>query len=294
MRAQNIAQLNEILQKLFTTDGVEVGLTFQPRATDIIISPFAKCGTTWIQQTVHGLRTRGSMDFGEITEVTPWLEAAADLDLDLESEQVAFPRAYKSHLPWDTMPQGGKYICVFRDPMDALISMYKFFEGWLMEPGAISFETFAYDHFLARQAPRSYWHHLVSWYNQKNNDRVLLLCYEHLQQSFDPAVQLIADFMEIELDEQLAEIVYRQSSLTFMQENGSHFDDHFLRQRRDPIMGLASNSTSSKVSSKQSRSSRPKPSQTLIDDMQTRWRKDVGAVINIKNYGELLEEIHYQ
>ena len=294
MRAQNIAQLNEILQKLFTTDGVEVGLTFQPRATDIIISPFAKCGTTWIQQTVHGLRTRGSMDFGEITEVTPWLEAAADLNLDLESEQVAFPRAYKSHLPWDTMPQGGKYICVFRDPMDALISMYKFFEGWLMEPGAISFETFAYDHFLARQAPRSYWHHLVSWYNQKNNDRVLLLCYEHLQQSFDPAVQLIADFMEIELDEQLAEVVYRQSSFTFMQENGSHFDDHYLRQRRDPIMGLASNSTSSKVSSKQSRSSRPKPSQTLIDDMQTRWRKDVGAVINIKNYGELLEEIHYQ
>jgi len=32
-----------------------------------------KCGTTWMQQIVHGLRTRGSMDFNEITRVVPFL-----------------------------------------------------------------------------------------------------------------------------------------------------------------------------------------------------------------------------
>ena len=289
MRAETVGQLNNILQHLFTSEGVEAGLAFQPRPTDIIISPFAKCGTTWIQQTVHGLRTRGSMDFGEITEVTPWLEAAADLGLDLDSEQVAQPRAFKSHLPWDSVPKGGKYICVFRDPMHALVSMYKFFEGWLIEPGTISFETFAYDHFLARQAPRGYWHHLVSWHSQKDNDQVLLLCYEQLQDSFMPAVARIAEFTGIELDEELAELVCKQSSLAFMQDNGSHFDDHFLRRQRDPAMGLAPNSTSSKVSSAESRSSRPEPSQTLRADMQARWEEEVGSATGIENYGELLK-----
>ncbi len=291
MRATTIEQLHEKLQHLFTPEGVESGLSFQPRPTDIIISPFAKCGTTWIQQTVHGLRTRGSMDFGEITEVTPWLEAAADLGLDLESEQVATPRAFKSHLSWDNVPKGGKYIVVFRDPMRALLSMYKFFEGWLMEPGAISFESFAYDHFLARQSPRSYWHHLVSWLSQKDNNQVLLLCYEQLQDSFEPAVERIAAFMDIDLDNELAQIINRQSSLAYMQHHGSHFDDHFLRRQRNPEMELGPESSSSKVSSELSRASRPEPSDALINDMQVRWNQEVLPVTGLESYDALLQRM---
>jgi hypothetical protein len=34
---------------------------FRPRPSDVIISPFAKCGTTWLQQIVHSLRTGGDM-----------------------------------------------------------------------------------------------------------------------------------------------------------------------------------------------------------------------------------------
>ena len=104
-----------------------------------------------------------------------------------------------------------------------------------------------------------------------------------------PAVERIAEFMGIELDEELAELVCKQSSLAFMQDNGSHFDDHFLRRQRDPVMGLASNSTSSKVSSAESRSSRPEPSQTLRDDMQARWDEEIGSVTGIESYNELLK-----
>lgn len=37
------------------------------------------------------------MDFREVSEVVPWIELAADLDQDLEAEQVAAPRAFKTH-----------------------------------------------------------------------------------------------------------------------------------------------------------------------------------------------------
>jgi len=58
---------------MMTPEGIQKGLAFQPRATDIIISPFGKSGTTWLQQIVHGLRTRGDMVFDDISRVAPWM-----------------------------------------------------------------------------------------------------------------------------------------------------------------------------------------------------------------------------
>lgn len=286
-RAKNIAELNTILSKLFTTDGVRNGLSFKPDSGDIIISPFGKCGTTWMQQTVHGLRTRGSMDFGEVSEVTPWIEAAHDMGQDLHAPQFASPRVFKSHLSWDQMPKGGRYLCVLRDPIDALISLYKFFEGWLIEPGAIELEDFAYNQFMAREAPRGYWHHLSTWMEQRDNPHVLLLCYEHLQPNFSSTLPSIAEFIGVELDAELEEIVNRQSSLDFMREHGSHFDDHFLRLKRYDAMGVPRDSSSSKVSSSEASRNRPMPSEKLIADMQTRWEQEVSPRTGFENYEAL-------
>ena len=105
------------------------------RATDVVISPFGKCGTTWLQQIAHTLRTRGDMAFDDISRVCPWIETSADLGLELDVEQRANPRVFKSHLDADRVPRGGRYIVSCRDPRDAVYSMYKFMEGWLLEPG---------------------------------------------------------------------------------------------------------------------------------------------------------------
>lgn len=141
-RARNLEELEQLLPQLFTAESTERGLAFQPRPTDIIISPYAKCGTTWLQQIAHGLRSGGSMDFEEITVVTPWLEMAWDMGWDLTAEQVAEPRVFKSHVSWHHVPKGARYICSFRDPADAFVSFYRFFEGFMFEPGAIGIEEF--------------------------------------------------------------------------------------------------------------------------------------------------------
>ena len=91
-RATTVEELGAVLGKYFSKESREQGLAFQPKSSDIIISPYAKCGTTWLQQIVHGLRTGGSMDFDEITAVTPWIEIAHDVGWDLDANQVAEPR----------------------------------------------------------------------------------------------------------------------------------------------------------------------------------------------------------
>jgi len=56
-------------------ESIRRGLAYQPQLTDVFISPYAKCGTTWLRQIVHGLKTtRGDMDFDGISRVVPWLE----------------------------------------------------------------------------------------------------------------------------------------------------------------------------------------------------------------------------
>ena len=174
-RAQNMAELAEIQGRCFRREQiVESIASFKPRADDIIISPYSKCGTTWLQQTFHCLRTRGDMDFDDISRVVPWIELARVLGLDLDADQRAAPRGFKSHLPFDQVPKGGRYVVSLRDPKDAMVSMYRFFEGWFFDPGAISITDFTTARFASRERGLDYWHHLLTWWEQRDNPDVHL------------------------------------------------------------------------------------------------------------------------
>lgn len=57
---------------MHSLESVRVGQTMVPRASDVFIVTYPKCGTTWMTQIVHALRSRANMHFDEITEVVPW------------------------------------------------------------------------------------------------------------------------------------------------------------------------------------------------------------------------------
>ncbi|MBP6725147.1 MAG: sulfotransferase domain-containing protein, partial [Halioglobus sp.] len=115
-RATTLEALGSLLQSMTTAEGVARGLGHKLQATDIVITPFGKSGTTWLQQMAHTLRTRGDMDFDDISRVCPWIETSTDLGIDLELEQKARPRVFKSHLDADRVPKGGRYINACRNP----------------------------------------------------------------------------------------------------------------------------------------------------------------------------------
>ena len=73
------------MSRIFTPEGLGHGLAFKPRPSDVIITPFGKCGTTWLQQMVHSLRSGGDLDFDDISRVVPWIETAYGLGLDLDA-----------------------------------------------------------------------------------------------------------------------------------------------------------------------------------------------------------------
>lgn len=241
-RATTIDELDAIAG-FSTEEGHRIGLAYRPGPTDIFISPYSKCGTTWMQQIVHGLRSGGSMDFDEITEVVPWLEMAHDMGADVNAPQVAAPRAFKSHLAWDEIPKGGRYIVVFRDPLDAMLSLYKFFEGWWFEAGSISVDDFA-DYYLQRGG--DYWEHAASWLRQREREDVLLVTFEEMKRNLPGIVDRVAEFMG-GYDAATRAIATEQAGFAFMKRHGGQFDDHLLRQARDAACGLPPGGSATKV-----------------------------------------------
>lgn len=287
-RATTVEELKIVLGNFFDEASEERGLAFRPQPSDIIISPHAKSGTTWLQQIAHGLRTRGSMDFDEINTVTPWIATAHDLGWDLDAPQVAKPRVFKSHDSWHDVHKGCRYICCFRHYHDVIVSLYRFFEGWYFEPGSISLETFTSWRWPRdKMGSKGYWHHLSSWWEQRHNKDVLLLCYEDMKADLPGTVRKIARFMGITLDEALLDIVVRQSSRDFMLAHGHQFDERHMREIGGKRAGLPPPIDSKKVTAGASNEARYQLSPTLKNELDDIWQEQIQPRFGFESYGEL-------
>ena len=287
-RPRTIQEMQECLKNFSTPEGWQRGLDYKPDPTDVFIVTPPKCGTTWMQQIVHGLRTRGSMDFDEITRVVPWINMAHDSGIDIYAPQVAHPRAFKTHSTLDEVPKGGKYICVVRDPQDALLSHYYFFEGFFFEKGSIDIETFAREFYIPR---RAVFNHITALWDQRKDENVLPMCYENMKADLPQTVERVAEFIGILLDDELREIVLRQSDIKFMQAHENQFEDHIIRKARSAAMKLPMDGQLSKVRDGQvgnAKLSIPEHIKAELDDI---WSNEVSPKIGLNSYEDLQKEM---
>jgi hypothetical protein len=210
-------------------------------ADDVFIATFPKSGTTWMQQICHGLRSRGDMNFKEVGWVAPWLERGHMFGIDSRIAQHYTPRLFKTHLPYAQVNKGARYIHVIRDPKDVLVSFYGFLSHGLIDPAALSIETFADCWLLGDQlaersdpsAPVSpylynYWQHLLDWWAARAQAPVLSLAYEHLRRDLEPQVARIAQFMGVKADDALLYLATHQAGFDFMAAHQEQFSDEIV------------------------------------------------------------------
>lgn len=247
-RAQSAEEFGALMQRMMTPREGDAPLAaYEPRPTDVIISPYGKSGTTWLQQTFHQLRTGGDMDFDDISRVVPWIETAPVHRLDINAEQRAEPRGFKSHLARTALPDGAKYVVSLRHPKDAFVSMYRFMEGWFIEPGTVPIEDFYAGWIEPGPQGSNYWDHLLSWWTVRDDPDTRLLTYEHMIDDPELHVRLIADFIDVDLDEDLLAMVLERSSLPFMLAHKDRFDDALMRAASEERCNLPPGSDSAKV-----------------------------------------------
>lgn len=264
---------------------------YQPRSTDIIISPAGKCGTTLLQQTFHTLRTRGDMAFDDISRVVPWIETAKALGLDINAEQVAAPRGFKSHLSWDHVPKGAKYIVSLRNPQDAFESGFRFMEGWFFEPGTITYDEFFARNRAGRDKGLDHWSHLVSWWKQRDNPNVLLVSYEQMVEDPKWLIKRMAAFCDIDLDDELLAVTVEHSSRSFMLEHKECFDDAMMRAKSERVAGLPPDSDSAKIRQAGQAPRRTALPSALRQEFAEIWLSDVTPHTGLPDYPSLEAEL---
>lgn len=249
-RARSMDEFRAVQRMLFESASAarEAAEPFVPAPTDVIISPYGKCGTTMLQQMFHTLRTRGDMDFDDISRVVPWIEMSPVLEIDFNAPQRAEPRGFKSHLGYNGVPKGARYVVSLRDPKDAFISMYRFMEGWFIEPGAVPMADFFEGWIKDRGAEgEGIWDHLLGWWTVRDQEEVLLLSYSRILG--DPAghVRRLANFAGIALDEELLELTLEHTSRAYMLEHKDRFEDKLMRRWSEILGGIPTGSDSAKV-----------------------------------------------
>lgn len=286
-RATSIAELFELWERSTTPECKEHWQIMKVLPSDVFIATYPKSGTTWMQQIVHGLKTRGSMDFKEISEVVPFIEVAWDCGIDLNEPQPVLPRAFKTHADEAGVPRGAHYIVVVRDPLDVAVSFYKFMDGWFLEKGAVRIDEFVERVMLEGEGADDYWSHLLSWWPRRDDEDVRLYFFEDMKLELEPVVRDVAAFLNIDLDKELLRIVLCQSSMEFMKAHEDQFDDNLLRDKRDASIGLPPGGESSKVNTGKVGGHRTALSPDIKDRFDEIWRERVLPVTGAATYDEL-------
>ncbi|MDC0886474.1 sulfotransferase domain-containing protein [Altererythrobacter sp.] len=301
-RARTIGELIDLFAALGPSpDQVAAYRPLDPQPGDVVISPFGKCGTTMLQQMFHQLRmaarsgsvqgpVRGDDDFDDISCVVPWIETSIALDaVDINAPQKAQPRGFKSHLHYEGLPPGMRYIVTLRDPKEAYMSMYHFFEGWFFEPGTVQPDEFMPMWHSGGPSQLDYATHLLSWWARRDEADTLVLSYRWVIANKREAIRQMADLCGLAADEAVIDMVERRTDRAFMVEHSDKFDDLLMRGLAHHKAGIPLASDSSKVRSEGDRRL-PIP-QLIADEIDALWAERIAPVTGHADFAALAADL---
>jgi len=212
------------------------------RDDDIIISTYAKSGTTWVQQIVSQLIFKGQAGL-PVAEMSPWLDLRVPpKHIKLaEIEKQTHRRFLKTHLPVDALVFSPKarYIYIGRDGRDVVWSMYNhhananrsWYEALNDTPGRIgppiepppdSIRQYFND-WLARDGHPfwPFWENIRSWWEIRALPNVLLLHFENLKKDMPGEIRRVADFLGIAVEEEKWLDILKHCSFDYMKANAT-------------------------------------------------------------------------
>jgi len=215
---------------------------FRFREDDIVISTYAKSGTTWMQQIVAQLLFGGAEGL-EVAEMSPWLDLRVPpKEVKLSAVEAQTHRRFlKTHLPVDALvfSAQAKYIYIGRDGRDVLWSMYNhhananalWYEALNDTPGRVgppigppsaSVQQYFHD-WLDRDGHPwwPFWENIRSWWSIRDLPNVHITHFENLKRDLPGEIRRIAAFLEVPVDEAGWPAILRHCSFDYMKANAT-------------------------------------------------------------------------
>jgi aryl sulfotransferase len=219
------------------------------RDGDIVISVPGKSGTTWTMNIVHQLLTGGTADFRDIYEEVPWIEFLShpgqshqDVIDRVDAMPTSRRRAFKTHSAPPGLPfmkagaeRDVKYIVVFRNPEEALVSFRPFieqhadewFDLWQVPREALcrpDFPSFYSDVIDSRGMQGMFFGFLAAWWPLRGESNVLFLHFSDMKRDREATIRKVASFLGVEPTADQWPAILEYSSFPWMKRHEDKFE----------------------------------------------------------------------
>lgn len=214
---------------------------FKFRDDDIIISTYAKSGTTWMQQIVSQMLFGGDTE-RDTQSISPWVDFRVppkDVKLPALEEQT-HRRFVKTHLPVESLVYSpkAKYIYIGRDGRDVLWSLYNHHRngneimydalnkspglvGPPLEPPPDDIRVYWRDWMDRDGFPYwSLWENVRSWWAIRHLPNLLMVHFDVLKKNMPEEMRRIAAFLDIPIDESKWDTIVEHCTFGWMKEHG--------------------------------------------------------------------------
>ena len=214
---------------------------FKFRDDDIIISTYAKSGTTWMQQIISQMLFNGETDI-DTQAMSPWIDfRVPPKEVKLAAVEAQTHRRFiKTHLPVEALVYSpkAKYIYIGRDGRDVLWSLYNhhlngneaMYDALNKTPGLVgppleppTDDIREYWHtWLAKDGfPYwSFWENVRSWWAIRDLPNLILVHFETLKRNMPAEMRRIAAFLDIPIDESKWDTIVEHCTFDWMKNNG--------------------------------------------------------------------------
>jgi pyruvate formate-lyase activating enzyme-like uncharacterized protein len=132
----------------------------------------------------------------------------------------------------------------------------------------------------------SYFVHLVSWWEHRNDSNVLFLFFEDMKDDLESVVRMVAAFMGIQDEERIRKAV-EMSSFEFMKKNEMKFSEVRLTRYRNKSCGIPDDVVPSKVVTGSATKGRELMDDKTREIIQAKWLEVVGKQTGFQDYNEL-------
>jgi hypothetical protein len=205
---------------------------YQPRLEDVFVVTQMRCGTTWMQQVIFQIVTRGQGDLsdaghGHLYAMSPWIDALHCVTVE-GAPLVGRPptRIIKTHLPIELCPYGelAKYVYVTRHPVSCFASIVDYNRsllGPLMPSVTVLADWFCSDRMYWLPWPR----HVVGWWKwAQSRPNVLFVHFEEMIRNFSGVVDRLERFLNVTLSDDERRLVAEKCSFAYMKAHEELFE----------------------------------------------------------------------
>jgi Sulfotransferase domain len=207
-------------------------IAYRPQPADVFVATQMKCGTTWMQQVVYEVLSRGRGDLGDeghrhLYALSPWLESSYGVPLE-RAPRIgdAGRRIVKTHFGADLCPLSdeARYVYVTRHPVACFASCVDFIR-MLAGP-----RTPRLPDLLGWFCSDAMWWgawpgHVEGWWREaQQRPNVLFVHYEEMLADLPGTVDRVAALLETELLPEPRAAVVRKAGFDFMKTNEERFE----------------------------------------------------------------------